>query len=324
MRAMKRMTIVLLLMAAGVAVAQDRSLMAAHQQRLAELFERTASAPTDNERYLASEEAVQELAAALDEEQSERWQWKLPNSVSVLTSPDKKLRVFTWAVVSDEGEFECFGAVQFYNDRSEQYEYRLLNDKSDEVIGREESVLRPDCWLGAIYQDLLQTTASDRTYYTLLGWNGVDNITDMRVIEPVTLRGGTPQFGAAVFRRERNLRRVVLEYRGDAAVGMGYDEQTVSVTTRERVKKNGRYVTVEKTKEHKERMIIFDEVEPQMEGMKGLFQYYVPSGAELAYVWVDGKWELRHGAQGRLADKKLNKSFAPLPKSSPSYEYKQN
>ncbi|MBR1783921.1 MAG: hypothetical protein IJ760_00575 [Bacteroidales bacterium] len=321
---MKRMTIVLLLMAAGVAVAQDRSLMAAHQQRLAELFERTASAPTDNERYLASEEAVQELAAALDEEQSERWQWKLPNSVSVLTSPDKKLRVFTWAVVSDEGEFECFGAVQFYNDRSEQYEYRLLNDKSDEVIGREESVLRPDCWLGAIYQDLLQTTASDRTYYTLLGWNGVDNITDMRVIEPVTLRGGTPQFGAAVFRRERNLRRVVLEYRGDAAVGMGYDEQTVSVTTRERVKKNGRYVTVEKTKEHKERMIIFDEVEPQMEGMKGLFQYYVPSGAELAYVWVDGKWELRHGAQGRLADKKLNKSFAPLPKSSPSYEYKQN
>ena len=302
MRAMKRMTRVLLLMAAGVAVAQDRSLMAAHQQRLAELFERTASAPTDNERYLASEEAVQELAAALDEEQSERWQWKLPNSVSVLTSPDKKLRVFTWAVVSDEGEFECFGAVQFYNDRSEQYEYRLLNDKSDEVIGREESVLRPDCWLGAIYQDLLQTTASDRTYYTLLGWNGVDNITDMRVIEPVTLRGGTPQFGAAVFRRERNLRRVVLEYRGDAAVGMGYDEQTVSVTTRERVKKNGRYVTVEKTKEHKERMIIFDEVEPQMEGMKGLFQYYVPSGAELAYVWVDGKWELRHGAQGRLAE----------------------
>ena len=61
----------------------------------------------------------------------------------------------------------------------------------------------------------------------------------------------------------------------------------------------------------------------QVTGMEGLFQYYVPSGLELAYAWVDGKWELRHGAQGRLADKKLNKSFTPLPKSAPSYEYKR-
>ena len=68
-------------------------------------------------------------------------------------------------------------------------------------------------------------------------------------------------------------------------------------------------------------MIIFDEVEPQVEGMQGLFQYYVPSGLELAYVWVDGKWELRHGAQGRLTDKRLNKAFEPLQKSQPAYQF---
>ena len=178
-------------------------------------------------------------------------------------------------------------------------------------------------WFGAIYQDLIQTTAGDRTYYTLLGWNGMDPLTDVRVIEPVLIRGGEIQFGAPVFRRERNLRRVVLEYRDDAAVQMAYDEQTVQTVTHERVKKGNRYRTVEKVKEHRERMIIFDEVEPQVSGMKGLFQYYVPSGLELAYVWEDGKWELRHGAQGRLSDKKLNKDFSPLPKDSPSYEYKQ-
>ena len=86
-----------------------------------------------------------------------------------------------------------------------------------------------------------------------------------------------------------------------------------------KVKGSNRYRTLEKRKQHKEKMIIFDEVEPQIAGMEGLFQYYVPSGLELAYAFVDGKWELRNGAQGRLKDKKLNKAFEPLPKSAPAY-----
>ena len=314
----------LLLVPAGRAAGQDKAVMAAHERRLAALFERVAGAATDNERYLASEEAVDALRDALDERGSERWRWTLPSSVSVLTSPDGRLRVFSWAVVRDNGEFECFGAVQFYNERAEAFGHEVLHDRSEEILNREESLLSSDNWLGAIYQELIQTTAGDRTYYTLLGWNGVDNMTDRRVIEPVMLRAGKVQFGAPLFRRERNLRRVVLEYRGDAAVQMAWEEQTVQTVTRERVKVKGsnRYRTEERVAEHRERMIIFDEVEPQIEGMEGLFQYYIPSGLELAYAWVDGKWELRHGAQGRLTDKKLNKTFAPLPKAAPSYEYK--
>lgn len=322
MNYIKCLALTLLLLVGGTVQSQDKARMAAHQQRLAQLFERVASAPTDNERYLSSEEAVDALRDALDENGSERWRWTLPHSVSVLTSPDGRLRIFTWAVVRDNGEFECFGAVQYYNERKEAYEYEVLHDKSEDIMNREESLLTADNWLGAIYQDIIQTTASERTYYTLLGWNGVDNLTDRRVIEPVIMRAGVPQFGAPVFRNERNLRRVVLEYRGDAAVQMAYEEQTVQSVTRERVKVKGRYRTVEKTKEYKEKVIIFDEVQPQIEGMEGLFQYYVPSGQELAYAWVDGKWQMRSGAQGRLTDKKLNKTFAPLPKSAPSYQYK--
>ncbi len=319
----RRPTLLLLMLAMTLpaATAQNRELMALHQQRLAELLMRTASAPTDNERYLASEQAVGELSAALEEEQSEQWKWQLPKVASVLTSPDGLLRIFTWAVVRDNGEFECFGAIQYYNDREEEYQYSLLNDKSEEIMNREESLLTPANWLGAVYQELIQTSHAGKTYYTLLGWNGVDNLTERKIIEPVILRGGTPQFGAPLFRRERNLRRVVLEYRNDAMVSLSYEEQFVEEVERERVKVKGtnRYRTVEKRKQHKEKMIIFDEVEPQVQGMEGLFQYYIPSGLELAYAFVDGKWELRNGAQGRLKDKKLNKAFEPLPKKTPAY-----
>ena len=317
-------TILLTVVSLTAAQSQDKARMALHQQRLAELLMRTATAPTDNERYLASEEAVGELTAALDEEGSERWKWKLPTVASVLTSPDGLLRIFTWAVVRDNGEFECFGVVQFYNEREEEYKYLLLNDKSEEIMNREESLLTAGNWLGAVYQDIIQTSHSGKTYYTLLGWNGVDNLTERKIIEPVVLRGGVPQFGAPLFRRERNLRRVVLEYRNDAMVNLNYEEQFVEEVERDRVKVRGsnRYRTVEKRKQHKEKMIIFDEVEPQVPGMEGLFQYYVPSGLELAYTFIDGKWELRNGAQGRLKNKKLNKAFEPLPKSTPAYGFR--
>ena len=54
---------------------------------------------------------------------------------------------------------------------------------------------------------------------------------------------------------------------------------------------------------------------------KGNRSGYATSGTELAYAFVDGKWEQRKGAQGRLTDKKLNKEFEPLPKNSPNYQF---
>ena len=67
-------------------------------------------------------------------------------------------------------------------------------------------------------------------------------------------------------------------------------------------------------------MIIFDEVAPQIVGMEGLYQYYVPSGVELAYMFVNGRWELREGAQGRQTDKRLNQDFdKPMEKKAPAY-----
>ncbi len=210
-----------------------------------------------------------------------------------------------------------------WNEKEEEFIHLVLNDKSEDIMNREESVLSADKWMGAVYQELIQTSAGGHTYYTLLGWNGVDNITDRKIIEPVTIRNGRLQFGAPLFRRERNLRRIILEYSNAAAVNLSFETQYVQEVERkrEKVKGTNRYHTVEKTKEHQEKMIIFDEVEPQVPGMEGLFQYYSPSGVEVAYSFVDGKWERRKGAQGRLTDKKLNKNFEPLPKSAPSYQF---
>jgi hypothetical protein len=343
--------------------AQDKELMSDYQSQLQSIFEEVYNAPTDNQRYHANETAIQLFMEALAEEGSFRWQWDFGNRVSVLTSADKKFRIITWPVVNDEGEFECFGIVQALNEKTDKYDLYVLNDKSEDIVNRQEALLAPDNWFGAVYQELITTSYEGKNYYTLLGWNGVDNLTERKVIEPICFKSGNslPQFGQNLFRKERNLRRVVLEYTNNAMVNLRYEEQTVRTvehirakrkggrssspaysrssgrrgkngrTRRSRVKETAARTSsavrervssgpTEKVTDKKMRMIIFDEVESQIVGMEGLFQYYVPTGTELAYVFVDGKWEQRQGAQGRVTDKKLNKDFdKPIEKEAPSY-----
>ncbi|MDY5969354.1 MAG: hypothetical protein SPJ13_05020, partial [Bacteroidales bacterium] len=151
----KRQTITLLLVAIlHLACAAQRSdVMSSYQTELQKLFHEVFHAPTDNERYNANEQAVDLFHEALQQEKASRWNWQLGKEVSVLTSGDRKFRVITWAVVRDNGEYECFGFVAVFNDHGEENIYSL-HDKSDDIMNAEESVLTPDNWYGAVYQDI--------------------------------------------------------------------------------------------------------------------------------------------------------------------------
>lgn len=346
--------------------AQDKELMADYQSQLSSIFDEVYNAPSDNERYHANEAAVQMFMEALAEENSFRWQWDFGGKVSVLTSSDKKFRIITWPVINDFGDYECFGFVQALNEKNGEYEVHVLTDRSQDIVNRQEDLLAPDNWYGAVYQEIILTENNGKTYYTLLGWSGVDCLTQRKVIEPITFKSGgsMPQFGQNLFRKDRNLRRVILEYTNTAMVNLRYEEQTIRTVEHIRAKRTGgsrqayarpprrpgkkgkkgngrrpsRVVATakrtaaaqnervssgptQKITDEKVRMIIYDEVGPQIVGMEGLFQYYVPSGVELAYVFTDGKWTPREGAQGRVTDKKLNKDFdKPIQKFAPAYQ----
>ncbi len=103
-------------------------------------------------------------------------------------------------------------------------------------------------------------------------------------------------------------------------VNVRYDEQVVRTYENKKIKKKGRTINMQVPKEEKMKMILFDEIAPMLPGMEGLPQYYVPTGTEQAYIFVNGRWELRDNAQGRLQDTKLNKDFEPLPKTEPAYK----
>ena len=167
--------------------------------------------------------------------------------MSVLTSRDRQFRVITWPVVRDNGEYECFGFMQSYNNKTEEYDVYILNDKSDDIISSNEVVLEPENWLGCVYQQIIEPKHEGKTYYTLLGWTGVNSLVQRKVIEPIVFRSNSskPQFGQALFRREKNLRRVVLEYSRNAMVNVRFDEQIVRTYENKKIKKKGRTINVQ-------------------------------------------------------------------------------
>lgn len=318
-----RLTIIMFVLALStVTHAQNRDVMMAYQNNMQPLLEKVVNAPTDNERYNANELLVQLFDEALNVEESIHWKWDFGTRISVLTSSDRQFRIITWPVVRDNGEYECFGFVQSWNAKSERYDVYMLNDKSDEIISANEVVLEPENWYGCVYQELVETRHEGKQFYTLIGWTGVNPLVQRKVIEPIVFRSNSskPQFGQALFRKEKNQRRLVLEYSRNAMVNVRYDEQTIRTYENKKVKKNGRTINMQVPKEMKAKMIIFDEIAPLLPGMEGLPQYYAPTGTELAYVFVNGRWELRDNAQGRLSDPKLNKEFTPLPKTDPAYK----
>ena len=316
--------IVCMLFAVSLA-AQDKESLRNYESRIMAQMELVYGASTDDERLHASEAASHLFEEALALENSFKWKWNLGDKASVLTSPDKRFRIITWPVVRNNGEWKCFGFVQSYDDEEEEYVVYALHDKSDEIIGREESVLGPSQWLGSVYQELIQTSYEGQNFYTLLGWCGVDNLTQRKVVEPVYFKkdSSQPIFGQPIFRRQRNMRRMVLQYTNTAMVNLRYEVQYTRTVTTTRVKKKGskRPVVVKENHDTREKMIIFDEVAPRLPGMEGLYHYYVPTGKEMALVFVDGKWELRDNAQGRVPDNRLNKAFEPLSKDIPEYKY---
>jgi len=318
--------LVAMLMLTTGAAAQRREAFVKYQSELQPLMEKVVHAPTDNERYNANELFVQLFDEALHAEGSFQWKWDFGTYVSVLTSSDRQFRIITWPVVRDNGEYECFGFVQSYNPKSEEYDIYVLNDKSDEILSANEVILEPENWLGSVYQELVETKHDGKTYYTLIGWTGCNSLVQRKVIEPICFRSNSskPQFGQALFRREKNLRRLVLEYSRNALVNVRFDEQIIRTYENKKIKKKGRVYNMQVPREEKVKMIIFDEIAPMVPGMEGLPQYYAPTGIEMAYVFVNGRWELRDNAQGRLSDPKLNKEFAPLPKTQPAYNMQQD
>ncbi len=187
-------------------------------------------------------------------------------SLGILNSSDSNLRVFNWMVPFEDGSYsyECFLLYQM-EDSIAFLELNALNSDSSIV---DSIYYTKDNWPAALYYKLITKETEFKTYYTLLGWDGVNNQLNSKIIDVFTfstkgqLRIGEPIFKTNV---QNNKKRILFYYGGQNRMKLSYNE------------------TLD--------WIIYDHLAPASSNLKGVYEYYGADFSYDAYRWEKRYWK---------------------------------
>ncbi len=229
----------------------------------------------DFERLSINEDFKNLLQKVLEKEGSFDYSFDSLTTVSFLTAPDKSFRIITWYVPLPESKFEYFGFFQVKDDRrGDIVIYPLMNMERvpDDLIYLQ---LSHENWYGAFYYQLIHNRHNKEDQYTLLGWRGGNQLTRIRVVEPLrTAARGKPVFGIPQFTYQNNrYRRVVFEYSAKVSMTLKYEKHFLQGSRRPK------------------NMIVFDRLMPTHPNLEGHFQFYFPETNIFdAFLFENGRW----------------------------------
>jgi len=228
--------------------------------------------------------------------------------ISILSPRDKKFRLITWNIPKDDGTHAFFGYLLVNNSKRikkglfryetiESYEAFKLLDRSGMIKSPESHIGPPDKWYGMLYYSLIECDG----FYTLLGWDGNDKLTQKKFVDVLYFKGdGTPIFGKDVFKFPRkNPKRLMFEYSSEVSMSLKYNE--------------------------KSNRIVYSHLAPKQEGslLNGQFQYYGPDGSFDALELKKDKWVTVEDIDARNDKNKNDKAEKPDPeKQTPIFKPK--
>ena len=270
--------------------AQRKSDFAIMEDSIVRLHQSVRSEKRSEVRYQQNEKLLYVLEETLGLNNSMSYPFDSVKTIAILTSPDKKVRLFTWYLVDDKGVHDHFGFLQAYSEREKRYKVYPLIDKWQRVETPSAKVLRCDNWFGALYTKLIEVKGANGTYYTLLGWNGGNIFTQYKIIEVLTFNDrDMPMFGSQVFRGygKGKPTRILFEYSKKGSMHLGYEKQAYTQRSATKNKKTNQY-TIEKIKTN---MIVFNRLIPMHEGLKEIPQIMVGEASiNDAFIEQDGRW----------------------------------
>jgi hypothetical protein len=130
----------------------------------------------------------------------------------------------------------------------------------------ESRFLTTEKWFGALYFEIIPMTRKGKSNtYTLLGWDGKDNLTTRKIVDALTINGDKIRIGANLFEYASDTRkRVILEYSNEVSASVKYYP-----------KKN---------------CIVMDHLSPKNPMMQGIYADYGPDGTYCLFELKKDKW----------------------------------
>lgn len=290
--------------------AQDFSTIKTYEDSIVLYSKKIMKERNDEQKIKYNDKLQIFVEKAIRQEYSIDYSFDTLNFVSVLTSDDKKLRILTWTLKTQDGHWKFYGFSQSYVKNTKSYKYHKLSDQTPKLRRSSSKTLSPKKWLGAYYYKVIQNKANGKVYYTLLGWKGYDKVTSMKVIEVATIRStGDVVFGYPIFNirefdyiKNKRSRRLVFKYSARVKMYLDYDIQSIHIEKKKKKKnshkkqrgftaQNKEVVEKVKVKTITKSMIIFDRLEPTNQELEGIYEFYYPETNVVdALLFENNKW----------------------------------
>ena len=216
------------------------------------------------------------LSEALSLEGSMDFPWSRLDKIGIITSEDKKIRVFTWHFMDDPDNYRYFGFIQVRQRKGKSKVYEL-KDNGKPQRGVMKLDQKKSDWYGKLYYQVLTNKYKRKTYYTLLGMDFNNSRSTIKSVEVMTVQRNEPHFVRSLFVKGQDVvDRLVLEYDKEVAISVRFDPRT--------------------------KMIAFDHLVPFDPVYENNYEFYGPDGSFDGLEFSQGKWIFHKDIDARNLD----------------------
>lgn len=297
-------------------------------------------ASSEFERFNAQHHFKRTLILFLNQPNAHKFDFNTIPYLSTLISSNRQIFIFTWVVPKSNYTYENFGIVYFYDEKKKKYDIVELTDVKYEINNIDKKELRKNQWWGCLYYELIEVQVNNNKYYTLLGWDGSEQLVNKKVIDVLRISPNSGiVFGAPIFSGYgRQLKRVIFQYAKNATMNLRYERQSYEIVVKS--KNNPRYKNPKqrnnqqtdgfraqqpprenvKTKRTFAQMIVFDNIIPLNQNLKDVYAYYVPEvNVVNSFIFRNNRWEFIEDidARNKPSNKDHYKPSTPISKIPP-------
>ncbi len=266
-------------------VAHDLKSM---EDSLVSIFEQLEAPQSDDADKLQINQLFNNtLRSALQSTASFNYRFTRLKSISILTAPDKKFKIFTWAFATSEGLYHYYGFTQHYNKKTKTVVLRELHDKTN---GTDEYASYGDStWYGAVYYEIVPLHAKKDTCYLLLGWDGNNWMSKKKLIEPISFNSnGKIHFGQKILKDKEEV--FVPVTKGKGPIGKAAPRKEKGKEKQRIVFEYAARASMTLSYNKPMKMIVFDHLAPSDPAYKNMFMFYAPDFSLDAYYYKNNVW----------------------------------
>lgn len=214
-----------------------------------------------SERTDIAEKFYVDFCLIMENESSFEFPFDTLKNIGSIYSEDGRLRIITWNIPTAYNENLYFGIALFFSKKEKKYKLVRLNNPVS--IGSKNI---KQAWSGALYYTIVQTKHAGQRYYTLLGFNLHNPLSNIKVIDIIAIDDFDELYFCQNLINTEGTRKTQLrfEYNEKAAMSLQYNSS--------------------------KKMIVYDHLSPSRPSMEGKYEFYGPDFSYDGLKWEKGVW----------------------------------